>query len=59
MIGPAAAVLCEDSQRVLGLRSRRAATVILAGEFRLALPEFDALADAYRRTSGPTSREAS
>lgn len=56
-IGPAAAVLGEENQRVLRLRARRAAILVLAGETRTALPEFDALIAAYTRIAGPTSQE--
>ena len=31
---------------------------IIGGDFRHALPEFDALTAAYARTAGPTSRDA-
>ncbi|MEU7947418.1 serine/threonine-protein kinase [Micromonospora taraxaci] len=58
VIGPASAALGAESPRVLGLRSRRAAILIIGGDFRRALPEFDALAAAYARTAGPTSEDA-
>src|SRR5690606_586151 len=54
----AADALGAERPRVLGLRSRRAAILVIGGDFRRALPEFDALADAYARTAGPTSRDA-
>lgn len=57
-VGPAAAALGEENQQVLRLRARRAAILVLAGETRAALPEFDALVAAYSRTAGPTSPEA-
>ncbi|MFS8478946.1 MAG: protein kinase [Micromonosporaceae bacterium] len=57
-ISVAADALGAESPRVLGLRSRRAAILVIGGDFRRALPEFDALADAYARTAGPTSRDA-
>ncbi|WP_249713909.1 hypothetical protein [Rhizomonospora bruguierae] len=43
---------------MLALRSRRAAILVIGGDFRRALPEFDALAAAYTRTAGPTSEDA-
>jgi serine/threonine protein kinase len=58
VIGPASAALGAESPRVLGLRSRRAAILIIGGDFRRALPEFDALAAAYIRTAGPASPDA-
>lgn len=58
VIGPASAALGAESAPVLGLRSRRAAILVIGGDFRRALPEFDALAAAYARTAGPTSRDA-
>ncbi|MGC5322715.1 protein kinase domain-containing protein [Micromonospora arida] len=58
VISPASAALGAESPRVLGLRSRRAAILIIGGDFRRALPEFDALAAAYARTAGPTSEDA-
>jgi hypothetical protein len=57
-IAVAADALGAESPRVLTLRSRRAAILVIGGDFRRALPEFDALADAYARTAGPTSRDA-
>jgi tetratricopeptide (TPR) repeat protein len=57
-ITPAAAALGDESPRVLGLRLRRAAILVIGGDFRRALPEFDALAASYVRTAGPTSSEA-
>ncbi|WP_373408287.1 protein kinase [Streptomyces sp. 13-12-16] len=58
MIEPAAHALGSDSKPVLGLRMRRAVSRQLAGDHRAALPEFEALADAYARVSGPSSEEA-
>ncbi|MGV9763577.1 protein kinase domain-containing protein [Micromonospora tulbaghiae] len=58
VIGPASAALGAESPRVLGLRSRRAAILVIGGDFRRALPEFDALAAAYARTIGPASENA-
>ncbi|HEY9470012.1 MAG TPA: tetratricopeptide repeat protein, partial [Propionibacteriaceae bacterium] len=43
---------------VLQLRARRAAALVLGGDYRSALPVFDALFEAYRRTAGPNSRDA-
>jgi serine/threonine protein kinase len=57
-ITPAAEALGPESPRVLKLRSRRAAIMVLGGDFRRALPEFDALAAAYTRTAGPASEPA-
>ena len=57
-IQPAAQALGMENPRVLRLRSRRAAILILGGDFHQALPEFDALADAYTRTAGPASDQA-
>lgn len=57
-IGPAAEALGAESPRVLKLRRRRAAILVVGGDVRTALPEFDALASAYRRTAGPGSKEA-
>ncbi len=54
-IKPAAAAFGSENPRVLGLRSRRAAILFVGRGYRKALPEFDALADAYARISGPTS----
>ncbi|MGY4680326.1 protein kinase domain-containing protein [Micromonospora aurantiaca (nom. illeg.)] len=58
VIEPAAAALGAESPRVLALRQRRAAILVIGGDFRQALPEFDALYSAFTRTSGPTSDEA-
>ncbi|SNS77321.1 Serine/threonine protein kinase [Asanoa hainanensis] len=54
VIGSASAALGAESPRVLRLRSRRAAILVIGGDFRRALPEFDALTAAYTRTEGPT-----
>jgi hypothetical protein len=56
-ITPAASALGPEKARVLRLRARRAAILVLGGDFRRALPEFDALADAYTRTAGPASEQ--
>ncbi|WP_030912748.1 serine/threonine-protein kinase [Streptomyces sp. NRRL F-5126] len=58
MIEPAAHALGSDSKAVLGLRMRRAVSRQLAGDHRAALPEFEALADAYARVSGAGSEQA-
>ncbi len=54
VIEPAALVLGGESKQVLALRRQRAAIRLLGGDYRAALPEFDALADAYARVAGPT-----
>ncbi|MEU6106196.1 serine/threonine protein kinase, partial [Streptomyces flaveolus] len=58
MIEPAARALGSESKAVLGLRMRRAVSRQLARDHRAALPEFEALADAYARVGGPSSEEA-
>jgi hypothetical protein len=58
MIEPAARALGAENKVVLALRMRRAGSRLLGGDFRAALPEFDALAEAYGRISGPTSKSA-
>ncbi|MFB6392273.1 protein kinase domain-containing protein [Polymorphospora lycopeni] len=58
VIEPAAAQLGLESLRVLHLRQRRAAILVLGGDYRKALPEFDSLAAAFARTQGPHSDEA-
>ena len=58
VIVPAADALGTESPRVLRLRLRRAAILIIGGAFRQALPEFDALAGAYARTEGSASENA-
>ncbi|WP_079084871.1 serine/threonine-protein kinase [Streptomyces dysideae] len=58
VVGPAATGLGAENPRVLWIRKRRAAVLIIGGDFRRALPEFDALADAYARTAGPNSTDA-
>lgn len=55
---PAAEALGPHHPRVLGLRRRRAAILILGNDYGAALPEFDALAAAYARVKGPDSDEA-
>ncbi|MFE7750577.1 serine/threonine-protein kinase [Streptomyces sp. NPDC057428] len=58
IIEPAARALGAENRKVLELRTQRAAIRLLGGDYRAALPEFDALADAYARTGGPSSRQA-
>lgn len=58
VIEPAALALGSESRQVLALRRQRAAIHLLGGDYRAALPEFDALADAYARISGPTGEQA-
>lgn len=53
MIETAARVLGSENGAVLALRRRRAFSRQLAGDHRAALPEFEALADAFARVSGP------
>jgi MFS family permease len=47
-----------DNARALQRRARRAALLALRGDAQGALPEFDALADAYTRATGPASEHA-
>ncbi|MEV4214040.1 serine/threonine-protein kinase [Micromonospora sp. NPDC049662] len=58
VIEPAAAALGVENSRVLALRQRRAAILVIGGDFRQALPEFDALYSAFARTGGPTGDDA-
>ncbi|WP_432824730.1 protein kinase domain-containing protein [Dactylosporangium sp. CA-092794] len=58
VIVTAATALGADNPRVLPLRSRRAAILVIGGDFRRALPEFDALEAVYVRIAGPDSQEA-
>ncbi|MEU0718863.1 serine/threonine-protein kinase [Streptomyces lavendulocolor] len=58
VVEPAARALGSESRQVLELRMQRAAIRLLGGDYRAALPEFTALADAYGRIKGPTSEEA-
>ncbi|MBT2509826.1 serine/threonine protein kinase [Streptomyces sp. ISL-98] len=55
--GAAAAGLGAENPRVLWIRKRRAAVLIVGGDFRRALSEFDSLAAAYARTAGPNSTD--
>ena len=57
-IRPAAAVFGTEHPGILRLRVRRAAILVLGGDFRRALPEFDALAAAYARAAGWGSQPA-
>jgi hypothetical protein len=58
LIEPAARALGSENKAVLRLRMFRAVSRQLAGDHRAALPEFEALADAYGRVSGPSSEDA-
>lgn len=58
VIQPAGNVLGAENPQVLQLRLRRAAILVVAGEYRLARPEFDALTEAFARTKGPRSDDA-
>jgi eukaryotic-like serine/threonine-protein kinase len=58
VIEPAARALGSENKAVLRLRMYRAVSRQLAGDHRAALPEFEALADAYGRVSGPGSADA-
>ncbi|MET9882694.1 protein kinase [Streptomyces sp. NPDC006430] len=58
VIEPAARALGTENRQVLDLRTQRAAIRLLGGDYRAALPEFTALADAYGRIAGPTSARA-
>ncbi|GGS97634.1 protein kinase [Planobispora rosea] len=57
VLEPAAAALGADNHHVLSLRQRRAAILVIGGDFRRALPEFDRLAEAYARVAGPDDIE--
>lgn len=57
-IHPAAEVLGAENPNVLELRSRRAAAMVIGGDYREALPEFDTLERAYVRTAGPANENA-
>lgn len=58
VIQQAGNVLGAENPQVLQLRLRRAAILFVAGEYRLARPEFDALAEAFARTKRPRSDHA-
>jgi tetratricopeptide (TPR) repeat protein len=47
-----------DSGAVVDLRIRRAAALFLGGDYRKALPEFEALAATVAKLDGPDSEEA-
>ncbi|GAA5115307.1 serine/threonine-protein kinase [Haloechinothrix salitolerans] len=57
-IQPAGDALGAENPQVLQLRLRRAAILVVAGEYRVARPEFDALENAFARTQGPRSDDA-
>ncbi|MFE9307812.1 hypothetical protein ACIQCF_17315 [Streptomyces sp. NPDC088353] len=59
VVEPAALALGSDNREVLDLRMERAAVRFLGGDYRRALPEFDALAGAFSRIAGPTTDPAS
>ncbi|WP_322986038.1 serine/threonine-protein kinase [Streptomyces sp. S584] len=58
IIEPAAHALGAENKKVLELRTQRAAIQLLGGDYRAALPEFEALADAYARTGGHSGTQA-
>lgn len=58
VLGPAAKALGAESPELLKIRFHRALILFLGGDSHTALPEFDALADAYARTAGPMSDRA-
>ncbi|WP_420719070.1 protein kinase domain-containing protein [Streptomyces sp. WM6386] len=58
LIEPAGRALGAENKVVLALRMRRAVSRLLGGDFRAALPEFEALAATHSRISGPTSKPA-
>ncbi len=58
IIERASTALGAESSRMLGLRAWRAAILVLGGDARRALPEFDALAAAYARTEGASSPDS-
>ncbi|MEU6443378.1 serine/threonine-protein kinase [Streptomyces sp. NPDC047046] len=58
VIEPAAHAFGTEGRHVLKLRRQRAAIQLLGGDYRAALPEFTALADAYGRINGRMSAEA-
>ncbi len=58
IIEPAALALGSESKAVLALRRQQAAIRLLGGDYRAALPEFEALADAYARITGPTGEQS-
>ncbi|MFF3075430.1 protein kinase [Kitasatospora sp. NPDC057904] len=58
MIEPLARALGAENKAVLRMRRHRAVSRQLAGDHRAALPEFEALAEAYSRINGPTDEAA-
>ncbi|MFB7327364.1 hypothetical protein [Streptomyces sp. NPDC056190] len=52
VVESAALALGSDNGEVLDLRTERAAIRFLGGDYRRALPEFDALVDAFPCTAG-------
>ncbi|MEO3777956.1 serine/threonine-protein kinase [Micromonospora sp. B11E3] len=58
VVEPAGAALGREHPQVLRLRQRRAAILVVGGDARRALPEFDSLAAAFARTRGPNNDEA-
>jgi eukaryotic-like serine/threonine-protein kinase len=56
VIFPASVALGAGHPRVRALRKRRAAILLVGGDFRRSLPEFDELAAAYERVEGPDGR---
>ncbi|MFD7826473.1 protein kinase [Kitasatospora sp. NPDC059803] len=58
VVETAASAFGTDSKEVLGLRKQRAAIRFLGGDYRAALPEFEALAAAFGRTAGTASTAA-
>ncbi|MFC5911303.1 serine/threonine-protein kinase [Streptacidiphilus monticola] len=57
VVEPAARSLGRDSRTVLDLRKLRAVARYLGGDFRAALPEFEALSGAYARIAGPLAAD--
>jgi len=58
LVEPLARALGAENKAVLRLRRRRAISRQLAGDHRAALPEFEALAEAFGRIDGPGSESA-
>jgi Serine/threonine protein kinase len=58
VVGPASEALGPEHPRVLALRARRAGSLFLGGDVRRALPEFDALVAAYRRSGNAAHPDA-
>ncbi|MEV5829162.1 serine/threonine-protein kinase [Spirillospora sp. NPDC052242] len=55
VITPAAKALGSENPELLKVRFQRALVLFLGGDSRSVVAEFDALADAYARTVGPSS----